>query len=60
MTFNQKESFQQIIADKETEIKNVDQKNEAKTPTKFEVRQNSFSSVDSEIKNSEKSPKKKR
>ena len=59
MTFNQKESFQQIIADKETEIKNVDQKNEAKTPTKFEIKQNSISSVDSEIKNSKKSPKKK-
>ena len=56
MTFNQKINFQEFITDKEIEIKNVVQKNEAKTPTKFEANKNSFS-VDSELKNSEKSPK---
>ena len=49
MNYNKKESLKGHIADKETEIKNECNKKEVLTPSKFEVNQNSFSSVDSEV-----------
>ena len=52
MSHDQKE-FEQCIADKETEMKNEPNKKEAVTPSEFEVNQNNFSSLDSDVNPSE-------
>ena len=48
MSHDQKE-FEQCIADKETEMKNEPNKKDAVTPSEFEVNQNNFSSLDSDV-----------
>ena len=52
MSHDQKE-FEQCIADKETEMKNEPNKKDAVTPSEFEVNQNNFSSLDSDVNPSE-------
>lgn len=52
MSLNQKENYQQCIADKDTEIKNEPQKKPAISPSIFEANQKAFSSMDSENLNS--------
>ena len=52
MSHDHKE-FEQCIADKETEMKNEPNKKDAVTPSEFEVNQNNFSSLDSDVNPSE-------
>lgn len=47
MSSNQKENYQQCMADKDTEIKNEPQKKTAISPSIFDSKQKSFSSMDS-------------
>ena len=54
MSLNQKENYQQCIANKETEIKNEPQKKPEISPSLFEANQKSFSSMDSVNFNSKK------
>ena len=58
MSLKQKEKIQQCIADKDTEIKKEPQKKQALSPSIFEAKQKSFSSLDSKIQESKNSKSK--
>ena len=52
MSLNKKENIQQCVADKDTEIKKEPLKKQAVSPAKFDAKQKSFSSIDSEKQDS--------